>query len=387
MISQLYSNTFVTCLTAQAPGAIGVMRIWGAEALAAADAIFLPRIKGRSLSASPTGFPRLGTFAGDEVVAVVFQDGASVTGREVEIQCHGSPLVLRAIIEKLAQTGVVEASAEIFQKEHGILWLERLAMRHLGEATSPKAVALLWQQQQGALRRQLHVIIQNLNLERIDFAIELINQLIATSAWATRLSSGFRVALAGPPNVGKSSLANALAGYERVVVSPTPGTTRDIVALHLTIGGWPIILTDTAGLREETNDPLEMAGITMARQEHQQADLVLQLTEATEMQSLLLTDRLNLLNVLTKTDLVDQIIPQLPCNVMSVSAQTGAGLDKLMISMIHFLIPIEFQTDLESEKAILFDFEILDEMKLVLGQIKNNHIKNAIERLHEILMK
>ncbi len=360
-------KTYVTRLTADAPGAIAVVRLWGPGAVAAADRIFEPKLATRSLAQTPPGRPRLGRFAGDEVVALILPESAGLKNLEVEIQCHGSPLVVQAIISKLAEVGVEEALPAQFQQAHGVKWLERVAMVHVGRATAPKAVLLLWQQHEGALRQGLQAVLNALENKRPDEANSLLARLSATASWATRLASGFRVALAGPPNVGKSSLANALAGFERVVVSPEPGTTRDVVDVRLTIGGWPIILTDTAGLRHETADPLERAGISLARQEHARADLVLKLSEATA--AVYSDDEMAGLQeplvVRTKADLVVGSSEMEAGEGLWVSAKTGQGLDELMTAMVSRLIPVEFRQESGPVGAILFDIELSNEIQRV----------------------
>ena len=95
-------KTYVTRLTADAPGAIAVVRLWGPGAVAAADRIFEPKLATRSLAQTPPGRPRLGRFAGDEVVALILPESAGLKNLEVEIQCHGSPLVVQALRAQMA---------------------------------------------------------------------------------------------------------------------------------------------------------------------------------------------------------------------------------------------------------------------------------------------
>ncbi|MFM7318468.1 MAG: GTPase [bacterium] len=376
---------FVTRLTADAPGAIGVVRVWGPGAVALADRLFEPKLATRPLANTAPGRPRLGRFAGDEVVALILPESPNADALEVEIQCHGSPLVVCAIIDKLVEAGAAEAAPTTFQQAHGVKWLERLALEHVGLATSPKAVLLLWQQYAGALRHGLMAILQEMQAGRLTEARSLLGQLQATGGWATRLSTGFRVALTGPPNVGKSSLANALAGFERVVVSPEPGTTRDVVEVRLTIDGWPVILTDTAGLRQITADPLEEAGMALARQEHARADLVLKLAEATSGNEFPFSEdwpaTQKQILVLTKADLVDQSQMKATGEGLFISAVTGHGLDNLMQLMISTLIPADFPQDTAPAQAILFDEKIMDEMQF----ISEMEPATAISHLTEIL--
>jgi tRNA modification GTPase len=155
-------------------------------------------------------------------------------------------------------------------------------------------------------------------------------------AWAhfgLRLTQPRTVALVGEPNAGKSSLMNALAGFQRSIVNPIPGTTRDAVTLDVAFDGWPIRLIDTAGLRDSA-DELESAGIDRARRVINDADLILHIFDATQPQP----DTINrAIPVANKTDLrPDSTWPE---NIMPVSALTGAGIDQLIERIVSTLIP------------------------------------------------
>ena len=158
-----------------------------------------------------------------------------------------------------------------------------------------------------------------------------------------RLNRGFRVALAGRPNVGKSRLLNALAGFERAIVAASPGTTRDAITARLAIGGLPVEVCDTAGLRDST-DPIEAAGVALAKRRHARADLVLVVLDRSrplsdEDRALLAAQRSALL-VANKIDLPPAWSPEREGFVCaSVSAETGAGLDDLTASIASRLLP------------------------------------------------
>ena len=160
--------------------------------------------------------------------------------------------------------------------------------------------------------------------------------------WGEHLSQPWRVAIIGRPNVGKSSLLNALLGYTRAIVYDQPGTTRDLVSAETAISGWPVTLTDTAGLRE-THDPLESAGIEFAREAATQAECLVLVLDAS--QPLTPEDRAFLeeypsaLLVANKCDLgMDPTLAELP-PALNVSAQSQLGIDELLTAIAKKLVP------------------------------------------------
>lgn len=373
-------QTFVTRLTADAPGAIAVLRLWGRNACEIADRFFQPRSGCRTLADSAENQLRLGWFGRDEVVAVRLHDHQ--TGMdEVEIQGHGSPILIRSILNQLASAEVVETDQATYQQAHGVGWLERLAARHLNRASAPKAIRILWNQSQGELRSTLNEIVAAIEARQIDAALTRLKILLETARWATRLSGGFSVALAGPPNVGKSTLINALAGFNRVVVSPVPGTTRDLVDVPLTIGGWPIVMTDMAGLRDETQDPLEAAGIALARSRQRRSDLVISLAEAIPGHGFQpRPDHENELRVWTKSDLTPGFQPDQAGDVV-ISAQSGAGLEKLMHLIIQKLIPQSVIENADESNAVVFDPDISELVSSAIAAMEQQDIGRAVRIL------
>jgi tRNA modification GTPase len=158
-------------------------------------------------------------------------------------------------------------------------------------------------------------------------AIERIDRALATADAAARLREGFTVVIAGPPNVGKSTLMNALAGRDVAITSPVPGTTRDLIEVFLDLRGYPVILVDTAGVRE-SHDPIEQEGVARARRRAESADLILWLSDRADDLGPSLGSAT--LVVRTKMDL-KQADPSAgkPAGV-AISAKTGAGVDRLL---------------------------------------------------------
>ncbi len=158
-------------------------------------------------------------------------------------------------------------------------------------------------------------------------ALERIDRALATADGAARLREGFIVVIAGPPNVGKSTLMNALAGRDVAITSPVPGTTRDLIEVFLDLRGYPVILVDTAGIRD-AHDPIEREGVARARRKAETADLILWLdhggaSPAPSLESPTLLVR-------TKTDLMEGGASPGEAEELAISAKTGAGVDRLL---------------------------------------------------------
>jgi tRNA modification GTPase len=159
-------------------------------------------------------------------------------------------------------------------------------------------------------------------------AIERIDRALATADAAARLRDGFTVVIAGPPNVGKSTLMNALSGRDVAIISPIPGTTRDLIEVFLDLRGYPVILVDTAGIRE-THDPIEQEGVARARRRAESADLMLWLDDGGEGQPPPSLESPTLA-VRTKIDLRGADTLATRPTDLAISAKTGAGVDRML---------------------------------------------------------
>jgi tRNA modification GTPase len=157
-------------------------------------------------------------------------------------------------------------------------------------------------------------------------ALERIDQALATADSAQRLREGFTVVIAGPPNVGKSTLMNALAGRDVAITSPIPGTTRDLIEVFLDLRGYPVILVDTAGIRESL-DPIEQEGVARARRRAESADLTLWLNDGGDGQAPNLESPP--LAMRTKVDRNGADTPA-GTEALAISAKTGTGIDRLL---------------------------------------------------------
>jgi tRNA modification GTPase len=158
-------------------------------------------------------------------------------------------------------------------------------------------------------------------------AIERIDRALKTADAAARLREGFTVVIAGSPNVGKSTLMNALSGRDVAITSPIPGTTRDLIEVFLDLNGYPVILVDTAGIRD-SQDPIEQEGVARARRRAKSADLTLWLSDAEN--GPLPSLGCPTLAVRTKIDLTEAEASTPMAQNFAISAKTGAGIDRLL---------------------------------------------------------
>ena len=303
-------DTIFALSSGRPPAAIAVVRISGPRAGDALTALGVKIPAPRKAGLARVRDPQSGEII-DEALALFFPGPNSETGEDTaELQLHGGRAVIAATLEALGQVkGLRPAEAGEFTRrafENGKLDLtavEGLADLVAAETEGQRRQA--FRQMKGALggraedwRRKL---IQALALveARIDFSDEAdvpedlvapalaiagelsagIEAALADGRRGERLREGLVVAIAGPPNAGKSTLLNRIARREAAIVSPQAGTTRDVIEVHLDLQGWPVTLLDTAGMRE-TGDPVEMEGVRRARARAAAADLVLWVVDA-----------------------------------------------------------------------------------------------------------
>ena len=305
-------DTIAAIATAPGTGAIGIVRLSGPASYAVADTLFASA-KGALPSELPPGRAVYGTVTDgrapiDEALLLTFRSPNSYTGQDVlEIQTHGGPAVVRGVLDACISAGARQAGPGEFTLRaylNGRLDLAQAeAVLDLVNAATDAARRNASLGLSGALSHKLGAIQTDLTTayaavqaafdypeegvpdamltEPLTRAAHEVDSLLAT-AQAGRLSrNGARLAVLGRPNAGKSSLLNALLGYQRSMVSATPGTTRDYLEAPLVIGGVPVTVIDTAGIRA-TSDHLEAGGVELARAVGRGADVRLLLLDGSE---------------------------------------------------------------------------------------------------------
>jgi tRNA modification GTPase len=273
--------------------------------------------------------------AADEVVLVVKRQ-APVPW--LELHCHGGREVIRWLLETLAERGVLICS---WQQLEGLTAEEAgkaLALAALVQTRTTRTAAILLDQFQGALHRALDPIRTALEANQLETSGQGLRELARYTSLGRHLTAPWRVVIAGAPNVGKSSLVNALAGYHRSVVAPTPGTTRDVVTTMLAVEGWPVELADTAGLRSAAT-ALEQLGIDRAEEATHQADLCLWVLDGSAAPVWPSANLPSIRFVINKVDLPAAWNFGRTCGAVQVSARTGAGLEQLCQALGQWLVP------------------------------------------------
>jgi tRNA modification GTPase len=332
--------TYASILTPAGRGAVATVAVRGPQA-----AEFVARrleITDKQLPLmQDLGLIRLRRFRGlagsqEELIVV------AISPENVEIHCHGGPAAANAVAEALAAEGAQRIDWQQWPELMDDDPIRAEARLALAEARTERTCAILLDQYRGALAAALAQIEELLDAGQKQAAQTRLERLRALAPCGMHLTHPWQVVLAGAPNVGKSSLINALLGYQRAIVFDQPGTTRDVLSAATAIDGWPVELMDTAGLRGPI-DSLEAAGIELTRRQLAQADLVLAIEDASLPPAPVTDFPARALAVLNKCDLLSASqrelrLAQIP-HACVVSAKTGEGLEQLCGAISRQLVP------------------------------------------------
>ena len=367
-----HSDTIAAFCTAPG-GALAIIRISGPDALRLADSVWH---SSRKLSAEN---PRVLTFGrvrledgknlGETCLAVYMPGPASYTGEDiVEIQCHGGACAPRRILTRLLANGARLAEPGEFTKRaflNGKMDLtEAEAVADLISAKSEAAFRLAERQLSGMLGQKIRSAKEEIFLilaeieSRLDFPEEdldwqtpaqivdrinqvkaTLEQLLAGRDRSAVIRNGVRLAIAGSPNVGKSSLLNLLLGYERAIVTDIPGTTRDTLSEQAVLRGISVELTDTAGIRDQVADAVEGFGVERSRDTIKLSEIVLWVFDSSrdpqeDLQAMKneIPAGAKVIAVWNKSDLAPEgfALPDTGCPAVSVSVKNETGIETLL---------------------------------------------------------
>ena len=369
----LLQDTITAIATPFGTAGVGIIRVSGTQALEIGRRIFQPANANCSWETHHLYHGDIISADGktilDEVLVSFMNQPHSFTGEDVlEINCHGNPLIMKAIIEELITLGCRLAGPGEFSQRaflnNRIDLSQAEALASMIAAKSAKACAIGLSQLKGSLTKEIddlrNLLIQALAVieatidftddvpasdisqaSQIDLAALRLQSLLATYRSAKIYAEGLSVVITGKPNVGKSSLLNALTGRKKAIVTDIPGTTRDLITDTINIQGVPVNLVDTAGIREP-RDAIEKEGIALVWENLAAADVVIILLDSSnpitveDIEVIQKNKNCNILIAINKTDLppaweTGTIIGLLPqdAKILNISAKFGTALDEL----------------------------------------------------------
>ena len=318
--------------------AIATIIVYGEDAILIAKQVFRPRNRHINLANS---FDRVvygnwitetGELGEDLVVC-------PISSEHFEIHCHGSIVAIEIIAQTLIQRGAIQIDAMELQTLFcGSQYFAEMT-RAATQAKTGRTTSLVMQQSKrhhefwNRLKNQL-------SGTEFESALENLNQFLDWQHFGLSLTQSFTIVFCGAPNAGKSSLVNAILGFDRAIVHDVAGTTRDAVTEMTALDGWPVLITDTAGIRQ-AQDPLEQQGIAITRESMANADLTVLIVDLVDVDTRSISEQVKKyrpdLVIGNKLDLLKGNL-QRPID-LSVSAIERSNLDELMQMIVSRLIP------------------------------------------------
>ncbi|MDA7978505.1 MAG: GTP-binding protein [Pirellulales bacterium] len=374
-------------LTPPGRGAVAVIGVHGPRAGEIARSFFRPTVEHTNAKGEiPLRrilYGRWKDSQGEELVICRVGDAC------VEINCHGGVAAPAVICRDLRSAGCVEVThAEWIARESGNDLIATEVWQALALAQTEKSAAILLAQRSGVLAREIASIVGLVSGGQTRNAQTRLDVLRRRAQLGQHLTEPWKIVLVGEPNVGKSSLINCLLGFERAIVHPQPGTTRDVVTSQAAFHGWLVELSDTAGQRT-SDDALESTGMQRGRAAMQNADLIIHVRDAREyLPAGIPTDDIlhvspgqEVLLIANKCDLASNAV--LPTDVLPTSAKSGVGISQLMSVCIERLIP----DPPGAHDAVPFtrrQFELLEQAK---QQLKEDRADAAVLSLAQVAHK
>jgi tRNA modification GTPase len=383
-MSSSFTPTRAALVTPVGRGAVACVSVAGPQAVAAVESLFHSS-SGRRPAEQPLNRILFGSWAttGEEIIVVRRSESS------IEVHCHGGAAAAEAILASLSAAGCTILPWQEFIAGEEPSRIRAAARIALAACATRRTATILLDQYRGALDKAIERVISQLHAGESAMAIAELRELSAWTSFGRHLTSPWRVVIAGPPNVGKSTLINALVGYERAIVFDQPGTTRDVVTAGVAIDGWPIELADTAGLRDG-GDALEQSGAVRAREAIMSADLVILVLDVTQSGSPqnqnLVREHPGALVVYNKCDLLpaNSAAPQIPAGFptgLLASAKTGRNLSALCENISQRLVP----RVPPAETAIAFTVEQSDAIQYALTDAQAGDFNEAIANLASLV--
>jgi tRNA modification GTPase len=372
----LVADTIAAISTAPGRGAIAVVRLSGPKSVEIVDGLFEGKEKLSASRSHSVRHGRLKDRAGsviDEVLVTVMRAPDTYTGEDVvEISCHGGEVVSRLVLEATLESGCRLAEAGEFTKRAFLNdrmdLAQAEAVAELVAAKTRRAARQAFLRLEGALSEQIHnvraEIVEVLSelearidfpedvpdkleirflIERLERCSSSLAGLVSDSASAALLEVGARIPIIGRPNVGKSSLLNAIVGRSRAIVTSKPGTTRDSIEQGIDVEGFPVVLVDTAGLRSATEE-IEEEGVRRSREQVKLADLVVFVVDASgdefggdvgilrtlgERPCTVVINKIDIADAARARRALSSLVAADGRALLELSAKEGTGVDKL----------------------------------------------------------